>query len=793
MKRLVVIGFALAFFAASQGAMGAAGVRLDSNTYVKLIARGKQEATAKGLVAMDKYLCLSLGKKKLRSGKQRVKVILEARYAGLKDVDLTKLTDVRDLSSYEITVRGGPKPEIHIIGMTGDGLTFGVYDFLENDIGVTWLFPGPAGTALPKKKGFEIKAGTRKVRPEFVSRVYTGMTPGPYPDFYNSLRLHHLIFSSHAMIRIFPIEESKRLHPEIFPMKKGKRHIPKVGSKHFGHGEHWHPCYTNPKTVEVATTKALKFFKRRDGLTFSLGINDGTRLQCDCKDCKKVGWPQSYYQFVNKVADNVKEYYPPFLIGVLAYGDVEIPHKDLKLAENVLVLGSGSDKFMGKAKHLGVYEYLYGWGFWVPNFPLKIMKSNALVHRKMGAMAIHAEVHPVWAFDAPKVYIRSRLLWNADYDVDAGLERWCNAAFGKGAEPMLKFYRLWASKRDKDLKPDGITFPTDISVFRVSNAHFAPLSDDDYDKCAAWLAQARKQANDPVVSKRLDMIEPFFDYSRIAFKMWQLKRTVFESGKDKNWAALAGQALALKQRREGLLKSMRAHKEWFYGTRSTVDRMLSVVWEGRWTWTVFYENDNAIRTALYNAGLSNLPLPKTLPEPYQMFSKASKRTRLNLEKFDQAIGYYHDHIYNQMNVTPRPGIAEFRLNTKAPKKIPDDTPHAWMSPNRLKLSWFRASTPLSQDKYYAFDVTVTGAKGKVDIRIHNENDCGMKIWLQEEFGAKAEARTKRLLLKPVPKWGTGVGRPVSNWSVEIIFTPSATDATFNGECSVNLVEFDGAK
>ena len=784
------IAFACLILTMSLGAGKAKGIRLDSDSYIKLIARGSQKATARGLVVLDKYLRLALGKKKLRSGTRRVRFILESRFEDWSDIPRGYLKDLREIDAFEIKVETGDPSAVHITGMTGHALTSGVFEFLESQIGVTWLFPGPLGISIPSQKAYLIKVGTRRVMPEFISRIYTGITDEPFPDYYDSLRLRHLIFSSHAMIRIFPIEESKRLHPEIFPMKDGKRHFPDPNSTNFAHGQHWHPCYTNSKTIEVATRKAKEFFKNKSGLTFSLGINDGTRLQCDCETCRAAGWPQSYYQFVNRVAENVKEHYPPFTVGVLAYGDVEIPANNLKLADNVLVLGGDTSGFVGMAKHLGVYEYLYGRGFWIPHFPLEGMKSNAQYHRKIGAVALHCEVHPVWAFDAPKVFLRSKLLWNADYDVHAGLERWCRAAFGAGWKPMLKFYHLWAAKRDKEVKPDAITATVDLSLFRNSNAQFSTTSENDYRQCAKWIALARKKADDPIISERLDRLEPFFDYSRNAFQMWLLKKQIFENNR-KDWAALARQALALKTRREELLGTMRKHEEWFYGSEANVDHILSHRWEGRWTWTVHYENDNALRTALYNAREAGQTSPVDLPDTLRSYTSSARHQNVELSKFDAWQNYYHHHINNQMVIKSRKGMAEFRLNADAPRKIPAETPHAWLAPNGLKRHWFRGRVALDQKKHYLFDISVSGAKGRVDIRVHNANDCGMKAWLVEEFGNRKQTRNKRLLLQPVLFWGEQ--RNVKGWEVEVRFTPDDEDAKFEGTCSVTEVEFDKPK
>ena len=65
-----------------------------------------------------------------------------------------------------------------------------------------------------------------------------------------------------------------------------------------------------------------------------------------CKDCLAVGWPNSYYQFVTRVADALRPDYPAQLVGVLAYGDVGIPPHDL----NESIHNEEDDRYDGEVK-----------------------------------------------------------------------------------------------------------------------------------------------------------------------------------------------------------------------------------------------------------------------------------------------------------------------------------------------------------------------------------------------------------------------------------------------------------
>ncbi|MBM4080573.1 MAG: DUF4838 domain-containing protein, partial [Planctomycetes bacterium] len=427
----------------------AADVALTPETSLRIVERVPAEEL-KGQLApfLQKYLLAALRRAELEGAGEVVTFTLEARHALWHEVPPQELKDVQDIDAFEVEVG---ENAVRISGPTMLAAGYGTGYFLEKHLGVTWVMPGELGVVLPARTSFRLKPGRERVKPAFVSRTYTGMLyPDPAyrlafqksdagrilqperhyftaHDYFKSLRLHLLTHASHNMFNIYPVEKYGATLPEIYPIKNGKRFIPPDRNA-------WHPCYANPKTLEIALARMAEAFEKQKTHCFSLGINDGLRVQCQCPDCTRSPWPTPYFDYVKKVAEQAKRYYPPHLIGVLAYGDVKFPLPDLVLPENVLVLVTGSRlaAWQGHARHLGTYEYAYGSGFWVPNFPLKAMKVNALAYRQFGAKVYHAEVHPVWAFDAPKVFIQSRLLWDPDLDVEAALKTFCDAAFGAG-------------------------------------------------------------------------------------------------------------------------------------------------------------------------------------------------------------------------------------------------------------------------------------------------------------------------------------------------------------------------
>ncbi len=756
---------------------------------------------------LKKYLLKSLGKATLEGEGDSVEIVVTAKWARWQDIPPESLPSLADIDAIDIdTTTPGV---IRITGATALATGFAVMEFLEHEIGVFWLFPGEPGEVVPVRSEIVIPSGKRRLTPDVTSRIYTGIYGRNVyglplkggglnyrlrmffwsDDHIKSLRLRHLAAASHNMINIFPVVESREKHPEIFPIKDGKRHFPDPDSVQFAHGEHWHPCYTHPKTISVATEKAIAYFDARSDLTFSLGINDGTRLQCDCENCRAAGWPQSYYGFVTAVANNVKKVYPGYQVGVLSYGDVSVPPDDLVLPDNVVVLSADPDDWVGKTTHLSIYEYLYGLGFWHPNFPLAAIKKNAKTHRKLGVSGLYAEVHPLWAFDGPKVYIRSKLLWDLDFDVEAGIDRWCRAGFGNAWPPMAAFYRHWGSLLDGD-KHRAVVLPMcDFERFRHSTAQFSRLTKPFMKKAREHLREAARLSEAGPERERIKMVDTFFRHTETLHAMYYLRRRIFDGSQPQDFIQLTRWADELFRRNASELQAMKEHPEWFTGSNQDLEKIQSLTWEGRYEWSLDYEMESAHRTAVFLAG-KDLD-PASLSESFKIYRSPHTAAPLPLKRI--GFDYYHDHLYNQLDAEVVDHELRFRKTPDASIHVPADSPPevSAYSLSGLKKYVYRGSTPLEQDQHYLFEFDLTARNGTLTIRVHNENDAGKKIWLVEELGEKPTRVKKRMLLRPVQHWGTQEAkqRPVTVWEVEIVLDPDGEDVDINGACKVSRVDF----
>lgn len=503
---------------------------------------------------LENYLTAALGRDTLAGDGAPVTFRLEADAVIWYQLPEDKRTSLGAIDAFTVTV-GDDGVTIH--GSTVLSACYGVYDFLENDLGVVWLFPGDLGTHVPNAASFTFKSGSRRVTPDVTSRLYTGLRfndqdrklnfrqtyDRDHPlfgqrhffeghDYHQSLKLHFLASPSHNMINIFPPAWSLE-HPQVLPMlEDGTRYQPAL-SKEENKAEYqaWHPCYTDELTVTRTIEKAREAFAA-GAMCYSLGINDGRRVQCQCSDCRAVGWPGSYYQYVTKVANAVKDTYPPHVLGVLVYGDVRNPEPDMKLPDNVICMISGAstlEQWSTHATHLGRYGYFFGVDFYIPSFALASMKHNAALFAKYGVRSFRAEVHPVWAFDAPKVYLQSRLLWDLHDDTDAALSRWCDAAFGDGGPAMKWYFLHWASKWDylAQVRGQAVAPYCAMGRWRRAEAQFAMCTAEDFQFCADRIAEARREVKPGKQADRLTMFETYFERARYQFDTYNLVQGLF--------------------------------------------------------------------------------------------------------------------------------------------------------------------------------------------------------------------------------------------------------------------------
>lgn len=441
---------------------------------------------------------------------------------------------------------------------TGQPQLWAEANFCRDFFGVDQYFPGVLGEEYPKLEKIMIPCGKWVENPVFKHRHWSGYcgkggpawrvrASGGGGRFLFHHNLHRIIdpvkYANHP--EYFPViaEEQRSSNPVYRNLKPGERFVPAAGQTAY-----WQPCVSNPEVVALTVETICRFFEQNPGReSFSLGINDSGGF-CQCQGCLKIsppGLPPSsrqanayrMYKFYQQIAEKVAEKYPRVRLGFLAYSDLNTwyPEKlhPLLMPYFTQSLADAFDsdyreknlstikRISSFATHFGLYEYLYGDGFFIPRIYLHYLAEGLRFAARCGADGFYAEAYPNWGLDGPKLYILEKLLWNPELDVDKLLQQWCQGLFGE-AGPLMKEYFDFLEKAWCQQKPSS----SSRGMYRLLGSRYKKEQLTEIfppEVCEqAWRLllkaeeEARKRNLPEVVKQRLAYFKNSFGATRLA-------------------------------------------------------------------------------------------------------------------------------------------------------------------------------------------------------------------------------------------------------------------------------------
>lgn len=356
--------------------------------------------------------------------------------------------------------------DLAIVGPTPWGTEFGVCEFLERYVGVRWLLPGPDGEDVPRADRLAVPRETVRQEPAFFSRQFSGLRGDAQNEWARCNRMHPRVSFHHNLIRLFPPEKYAATHPEFFPIRGGKRYLPKDSSVHG-----WQPCFTAPGLVEEAIRNINAYFAENPAATsYSLGVNDSSG-HCECARCQARDTGEKnflglrdvsdrYFEWANQVVEGVLKQYPDKYFGCLAYSEVAAPPTRVKVHPRIVpymtydrmkwtvpaIRAEGEEttrRWHAASPTVGWYDYIYGSPYCLPRVYFHRMAENYRFAHANGVRVQYAEAYPNWG-EGPKLYVSLKLQWNPALDVDALLREWYERAVGPAAAADLAaYYAQW--------------------------------------------------------------------------------------------------------------------------------------------------------------------------------------------------------------------------------------------------------------------------------------------------------------------------------------------------------------
>jgi hypothetical protein len=414
--------------------------------------------------------------------------------------------------------------------------------FLEEHCGVRWLWPGPTGEVIPKNPDLSIEQLDLSGAPAFRRRElmagYARFWAPPRRAEWNTWTRRtrqgdqfNAVFG-HAWAHVIPPDLYFKAHPEWFSLVNGKRIPAQL-------------CISNPALRDEFTKRLLSLPGNKKLDIISVSANDGYGF-CECDNCRAKGdIGDSYWDFVNDIAQRVKKLRPDVGIGTFAYSFSRQPPKKIdRLPDNVylsmtsyatqLMLPDGqkeyrefTDGWKSKGVKIVMREY-WGVHYWLDLpvvYPLEIAQEIKMGYAA-GMIGVYGETGKNFSTQAPNYYVLTHQLWNPQADPQKTLEEFY-AAFGPAGPSVRAYYdafsdavhRTW---RQKQLKS---------GYNQLVNTYGEMFDPDTLKKAGADLDAADRSAGDDAPLKaRLAFIRSGYNYTVLMAELLGLYSKLGRSG-----------------------------------------------------------------------------------------------------------------------------------------------------------------------------------------------------------------------------------------------------------------------
>ena len=438
---------------------------------------------------------------------------------------------VRFLAGYDTTIRPDIFEEEGyvlrtvgrdiVIGGNNDGpyngTVYGACALLEL-LGCRWYFPGEWGEVAPERKTIVVPDLDVESRPDFASRYVSpggwtpvskeehraydqwatriGMCPNPYPNVGDGFLAY-----------LLPPNEYFETHPDFYAMdKSGKRHAGKHPTLGY-YENHTMLCLSNPDvfTESVKNLRAAFAGEKRLGnmseLGFGISPPDGEPY-CFCPECKKASLNFRYPRYFERTmqseeffgfAAKLAREFPDKIVSTMAYSLREIAPQGVEIPPNIMVMYAPiacdvlhpNDSKLWRRRdfvrnlrawreftpHIVIYDYNPGLllGNWVPERDAANMAVNAPIYKQIGIKGFQAEGRKAFMQTWISNYVRAKLLWDADTDVDALKTDFYTTFFGAAAGPHV---RAWWDACEDALVSDHMQAHEDFFINHIYTVDF---------------------------------------------------------------------------------------------------------------------------------------------------------------------------------------------------------------------------------------------------------------------------------------------------------------------------------
>ena len=389
---------------------------------------------------------------------------------------LINASEIAALSNegYIIRAKG---TELAIAGAKPRGTLYGVYSFLEDELGCRWFTPDVS--RIPKNANVSVPSGDKRFVPPLEYRA-TDDPNSRDADWAVRNKLNgtqtrldkrrggkvdysHFV---HTFNEILDPAHQFLNHPDYFSEVGGKRI-----------SEHTQLCVTNPAVLKIAIETVRSWMRAAPAATiFSVSQNDWFN-PCSCASCKRLyadegdAWSGPYVRFVNAIAAAISREFPDKAVDTLAYQFTRKPPSKVKPLDNVIVRlcsieccfahpldssESGDRENAAFARDLAgwsklshrlyVWDYVIDYSHSIMPFPnLRSIAPNIRTFVQNGVKGVYEEADyftPGGELAPLRTWIVAKSLWNPEYDTEHAIAEFLDGYYEDASAPLGDYIRL---------------------------------------------------------------------------------------------------------------------------------------------------------------------------------------------------------------------------------------------------------------------------------------------------------------------------------------------------------------
>jgi len=425
-----------------------------------------------------------------------------------------------------------------IVGGRQRGTLYGVYTFLEK-LGCRWFTRDVS--VIPKKPTVEVSPLNERQKPAFEYRepyfweafdrdwAARNKMNGAAMNLDESTggKVTYYPFV-HTFYQILPPAKYFGDHPEYYALVQGKRR-----------SDNAQLCLTNPDVLRLAIQTVLEWIGQHpEASIYSVSQNDAEGW-CECDNCRRIEQEEGgahsgpLLRFVNAVAAEVAKKHPEKLIDTLAYRYTEVPPLKVRPLPNVRIRlcpisvceahayehCDRDASFMRNllewskiTNQLYIWHYVTNFSHYLLPFPdFDELAADIPLYRRHGVVGIFLEGDGDGGAENAELrsYVMARLLWDTSVDVNATINEFMAAYYGKAARPMRAYFDLLHQQVRP--APGG----KGHHMWIYTNPGVPYLSEEFLAQSAKFFRQAEMAADDDATRTRVHKARLSIDYVKL--------------------------------------------------------------------------------------------------------------------------------------------------------------------------------------------------------------------------------------------------------------------------------------